>query len=286
MASATRSRLAAREALTSTTSPGRSSARRAAIAASTSGTHPASPCHEPSRAAPCWIGRAAAPTAMTRASSSRAASRPIASCSACSAGPSSAIGPSTANDRACRDRATDASAFSAARIDSGLALYASLITSTPSARSVSSIRQRDAGTAALSASATASSGSPAVERDRGGSERVADVVRADEPQLHRRAAVRRACSVNRARPSSSSSTSSARTSARSRLAECDDPCRRARGHRRHERIVGVQHGDAVGGQRLDQFALGLRDRLAAAELAEMRGADVEHHADAAAARSR
>ena len=48
-------------------------------------------------------------------------------------------------------------------------------------------------------------------------------------------------------------------------------------------VVGIEHGDTVVGQCLDQFALGLRHRVATAELAEMRGADVEHDTDAAAA---
>ena len=45
-------------------------------------------------------------------------------------------------------------AASAARIDSGLALYASLTTVTPSGRSVTSIRHRETGSAAPSAAAT------------------------------------------------------------------------------------------------------------------------------------
>ena len=64
------------------------------------GTHVDSPFQEPSRAAPCAIGRAASPTAMSRDMSSRTASRPIASCSAAASAPSSAIGPSTATVRA------------------------------------------------------------------------------------------------------------------------------------------------------------------------------------------
>ena len=44
-------------------------------------------------------------------------------------------------------------------------------------------------------------------------------------------------------------------------------------------VVGVEHGRAVGRQRLDDLALGLRDRLARAELADVGGADVEHGGD-------
>ncbi len=96
---ATRSRLAARDPLTSTTSPARSSSAAA----------PAQHrCRRPSRltipgafqAAPCAIGRAGSPTAISRDMSSRTASRPIASCSTAACGPSSAISPSTATVRA------------------------------------------------------------------------------------------------------------------------------------------------------------------------------------------
>jgi hypothetical protein len=98
------------------------------------------------------------PTTTTRSTSSSAASAPIRPCSSSAAGPSSAISPSTAQDR--RPRAIVVSARSAAAIDSGLALYASLTTSTPSGRSVTSIRHRDSALARPSAAATPSSGMP------------------------------------------------------------------------------------------------------------------------------
>ena len=50
----------------------------------------------------------------------------------------------------------------------------------------------------------------------------------------------------------------------------------------HQRVVGVEHRDAAvrrGGQRLDELALRLRDRLPRAELAEVCAADVEHDPD-------
>src|SRR6476660_3294801 len=119
---AIRSRLAARDAFTSTTSPGRSSCCSSVSAASESATHVDSPSQEPSRAAPWAIGRAAAPTAISRDMSSRTASRPIASCSSAASAPSSAISPSTARVRAGRDRPIAARVFNAARTDSGLAL--------------------------------------------------------------------------------------------------------------------------------------------------------------------
>ena len=54
----------------------------------------------------------------------------------------------------------DTSAWSAARIDSGFALYASLTTVTPSGRSATSIRHRDTGAAAESTPATCSGLAP------------------------------------------------------------------------------------------------------------------------------
>src|SRR4051812_18236995 len=140
-----------RDAFTSTTSPGSSSDRRSASAAAASGTQADSSPHDPSWLAPAWIARAPSPTATSRATSSRTASRPTASCSASAVSPSSSISPSTAQVRRrgpSSGRPMAASAFRAARTESGLALYASLTTVTPSRRVVTSIRHRLAGRAA------------------------------------------------------------------------------------------------------------------------------------------
>ena len=75
--------------------------------------------------APSQIGSAAGPTTTRRAMPTSAANRPSAWCSAGPSGPSSAISPSTANERpprSLRAAARPASARTAARIDSGLAL--------------------------------------------------------------------------------------------------------------------------------------------------------------------
>ncbi len=113
-ASATRSRPAARLAFTSTTSSGRSWARSSAMAASASST-----CTAPSRAA-AYNRCASGPTTTTRSTPSSAVSSPTRRCSSAADAPSSAISPSTAQDR--RPRAIVVSARSAAAIDSGLAL--------------------------------------------------------------------------------------------------------------------------------------------------------------------
>ena len=160
------------------------------------------------------------------------------------------------------------------------------MTSTPSARSVTSIRQRLTRRArADSAAAIVGQRQAALEGDGGRGQRVADVVRADEPQRHGRAAprrVQRRTGPGRARRAS---TSAARTSASAASPNGEDP-----GARCATRIAGTSGSSAlstatpVGGQRLDQLALGLRDRLAGAELAEVRAADVEHDADPRAGR--
>src|SRR5690606_16831072 len=121
-ASATRHSPAEFDALASTTSPGRSSARSHATAASTSGTRVDSSPHDPSNEAAWCIHRACSPTTTTRSMFTRTARRPISSYASASACPSSAIGPSTAHARPGRPRVMAASVFRAARTDSGLAL--------------------------------------------------------------------------------------------------------------------------------------------------------------------
>ncbi len=51
------------------------------------------------------------------------------------------------------------------------------------------------------------------------------------------------------------------------------------GEGRHTRIVGIQHGDAIGRQRLDHLALGQRNPLPRIEVLNVRGADVGDDAD-------
>ena len=173
-----------------------------------------------------------------------------------------------------------ASAARAARIDSGLALYASLTTVTPSSRRDTSMRQRLRGPAADSAAATSAGAMPAASA---------------APAADR--ALATWCSPTTC--SATGCSSPAATSVKRARAESS---RRDPGGA-HGGVVprpGRQHcGAGAGrpwprtrgssalrtavpsvGQRLDEFALGDGDPLGAAELAEVRGADVEHHADA------
>src|SRR5262252_9220895 len=157
-ARATRSRPIVRDALTSTTSPGPRRFPSAATALPASGTLISLPRQDRSALAPVSIGAAFSPTTMSPATPARAASPPASSCRCRDSSPSSFIGPSTANAR--RPRATVAKVARAAAIPSGFALYASLITVTPSARSVTSIRHLLRAVAADRPSATAATGRP------------------------------------------------------------------------------------------------------------------------------
>src|SRR6266516_832817 len=118
--------------------------------------------------------------------------------------------PSTANAR--RLRASTARVLSAARIASGFALYASLITVTPSGRSVNSIRHRLRGTAADSPAAISAALMPSWPASAAAASALITLcspcsrsATAAEPSP--------VTSVNLARPASSSATRSARTAA-------------------------------------------------------------------------
>ena len=87
-------------------------------------------------------------------------------------------------------------------------------------------------------------------------------------------------------PSSEYSTSSARTSAFRRLPVQHGAARDDTAKLGDARIVGVQHGHAVRRQSLDQLALGRGDAVDRIEELDMRVADVGHHADLRARRSR
>src|SRR5699024_8835209 len=121
------------EALTNTTSPGRSCSCSSVLAASISGTRAGSSPHNPSWLAPVCIATASEPAAATTTSlstPSRTARRPTSSCALTLSDPNSLNSPRTAQDRV--PRLMVASAFSPARIDSGFALYESSRNRTPS----------------------------------------------------------------------------------------------------------------------------------------------------------
>ena len=164
-----------------------------------------------------------------------------ASCSSGPVAPSSRISPRTAQLR--RPPAASAtSASSAADIDSGLALYASLTTVTPSARSVTSMRQRLRGcgrgqnrrrsrraarpasrpTAAAASALRTWCAPTSAQRDQGRSGRRGQ----PEPRPPARRARRR----------------SARTSASGDVPNVTTRATVRAGHRGHQRVVGVQHG--------------------------------------------
>src|SRR5918999_2088864 len=141
------SRPAAREALTSTTSPGRSTAASSSRASAASAA----------RASPPYSSASAPPTATSTSTPAARAASPISRWKPGAPGTSSAISQTTATVR--RPPARSTRWASAARIETGLALYASLISSTPSGSSVSSQRQREKAIAAAPSPAR-SSGRP------------------------------------------------------------------------------------------------------------------------------
>ena len=119
------------------------------------------------------------------------------------------------------------------------------MTVTPSARSKTSIRQRDRGRApsrAVGDSRQRAARSPA--RRRPPASGVADLVAADERQRDRRASAGRVTSVNDARPGRRAPTSLGAHVGVRRLADSHHPRRGAARHRPHQRVVGVEHRDA------------------------------------------
>jgi hypothetical protein len=119
---------------------------------------------------------------------------------------------------------------------------------------------------------------PELPADRGRGERVAHVMGAVQPQrdlgrsLRGDQAERGSCRVVQPDPLGPHLS-------RRRPAESHHPGPGARGHRGDEGVVGVEHGQPVRGQRLDQLALGLRGGLPAAEHPGVRSPDVQHDPD-------
>ena len=150
-----------------------------------------------------------------------------------------------------------ARAARAARIDSGLALYASLTTVTPSSRRVTSIRHRLLRPGRRQRAATSAGSSrrpgrrprptarwPPGARRRPEGDRVRLAAGGErEPGAAARRATRRRPARRRPPPG--------RWSAR---------VRGCAGHADHPGVVGVEDGGAVVRERLDEFALGHRDR--------------------------
>ena len=64
-----------------------------------------------------------------------------------------------------------------------------------------------------------------------------------------------------------------------RLTREHHPGGRTASHRAYPLVVGVEHGEPAGRQRLDQFTLGDGDPVDRAELADVRHADVDDHTD-------
>ena len=174
------------------------------------------------------------------------------------------------------------------RIESGLALYASLRTVTPSPRSVQLHppagsrrwpRSAPAGDL-LRSRPSARPPRPRRRRCRPGAGRrpaaATSTLAVGRPAARRRAAGSGSDRAGRRpgrRPTPPAPPADRR---RSRTPH------RGRGplpHRPDQRVGGVEHREPIGRQGLDQLALGLGDRRLAAELAHVGLPDIEHHAD-------
>ncbi len=184
------------------------------------------------------------PTTMSRDTSNRTASRPTRSCSDIASSPSSAISPSTAQlPRSFRRRCgrIQASAFRPARTESGFALYASLMTVTPSPRVATCMRCFDTGPAAASAPATWSMLAPhsrATAAAHSAFDTWCSPCTASATSVWPSAV----CSVKRGLASSSSVTGPAHVSRRRPTVPADPhhPVPRHVGHRGDRRVVDVE----------------------------------------------
>ena len=117
------------------------------------------------------------------------------------------------------------------------------------------------------------------EPDRGRGEGVVDAVPAERRNARIGGAARQA-SEKRIPASPSDSTSAAVTSRRARSRSADAQLRAAAvGHARDPLIIGVEHGGAADGQRLDQLALAALDGLDRSGAREVRRPHRGHDAD-------
>ena len=115
------------------------------------------------------------------------------------------------------------------------------------------------------------------EGNRGGGQRTRDDVPAGERGAHRRALVTPVEAEGDALQPSAGDLRRAHVGV-GRGAVGEGPGPRSTGHRQHQRVVGVEHGEAVGRQTLQQLRLGRGDRLQAAQPLQVRRPHVRYHA--------
>ena len=153
------------------------------------------------------------------------------------------------------------------------------MTVTPSSRVVTCMRCRDTGPGRASAAATCSRGR---RRTRGRRRpRTARWTPGGRRAPPARCRPRRApaCSVKRGRASSSRVTGPAHTSAPGDRLTRTTRAAVVLGHRGHRGVIDVEDHHSGRRNSLGQFGFRRGDGLAGAELAEVGGADVEHHGD-------
>ena len=144
-----------------------------------------------------------------------------------------------------------------------------MTTTSPSARSCTSIRHRESRSIARRLEATTSSGSPAAWATAGGRRGVGRLVLAEQPQVDAlglgadREVEARAAEVVRGQLAQAYVGSGCQP-------EGHHVGAGARRHRQDPRVVGVEHGRPGGRvERVDDLALGERDLLLGAELADV-----------------
>ena len=266
---------------TSTTSPGRSSLSRNAVATARSSASTTSSPHEPSWLAPSRMARAPSPTTIVRPMFSRTHRRPMASCA------SRALGPELEHLAEHRDRATVPPGQDGQRLERGAhRVRVGVVGVVDDGDAVGPVDHVHA------VRAEGVRGAEARRRPRPGRARR----RAPRPRRRgrcARGARRRAaattsavCSASPAphqgerRPPGAVETHVAHADRRVGCGtERHDVPGRERRHRGHARVVGVEHGHPVRDEALHDLGLGDGDRVDPAEAAEVRVADDQHDRD-------
>ena len=232
---------------TSTTSPGRSSLSRNAVATARSSASTTSSPHEPSWLAPSRMARAPSPTTIVRPMLSRTHRRPIASCA------SRASGAELEHLAEHRDRAPVPPGQDGQRLERGAhRVRVGVVGVVDDGDAVGPVDHvhavRAEGVRGAEPGGHLVEVEPDGERRGGRAERVVHVVLADEPQRRPRRSARSSPRPHERERRAPGAVEAHVADADRRLrggAERHDVAGRERRHRGHARVVGVEHGDAV-----------------------------------------
>ena len=267
-----RSSAAPREALTRMVSPSRSSDRSSARASSRPGTMSTRVASRPASRAPSAMPAAPSPTTTSR-SAMAAAWCPTRRCSA------SCWSAQLEHLAEHREAPSRQPGEEVQGCQDGIGRGVVRIVQDGPAAGPQQLRAMRHGDVAGEAPADVLEREARAGGHRGRSQGVVDTVATERRQSRRRRG-RPAGRARRTCPSAPrDATSSARTSACGREAVRQHARTRVPGHRGDARIVGVEHGAAVRGQRLDELALARLDGLDRAGAREVHTAHRGHHAD-------